>query len=215
MSVSEDRSASRARVRVLAAALALLIPAAGFSQAYVLQTAGGGADVYAVFSDSCSSGNISLNIGGSSQRSPNSDPKSQSDAYMIITIAGYNSCTQSYINITASAPIQYSQILSPSSNLPRTVTASAQNAPAAFGVNDSVTFDVTMNATGQGYITKGETQNTYIGNPTTQVHSTFNGQQVDAIGILTVSTQQMGPLPLSIVFGDIYAGGTHNVTVNH
>jgi hypothetical protein len=130
-----------------------------------------------------------------------------------------NSCTGTEIAESGSAGnIQFSaQGAANGTQVPRSITASGVIPMTCFVgcTSDSLTFNMTLTAAGPVLQVMDNSQTTYPVTPSVTVksHSDFN--LVVATGSLTVSTQNLGSLPISLFNSSMDDGKNHQVTITH
>jgi hypothetical protein len=193
--------------------------AANASKTVVKVTSKGlGAHVSADYSDSCTTGGVRVDFNASAIRDTSANPQKTATSQVLIYIYGWNSCTQTDVYNVAYADVPYSVQKISGRTLPAIVTLSGQNLPNNFGT-DSFTFQLTIDGIGPQYTQIGDDWEIYQSTPTTpatRIHTVRSGSQANVTGTLTISTQQMGVIPISdALTGVMFDSQSNVVTVTH
>ncbi|MCX4150079.1 MULTISPECIES: hypothetical protein [Paraburkholderia] len=177
-------------------------------------SSGDGTVVTANISDSCRSGFLELiaNAQGSGP-SPNA-PSAQTTAQANVIIFGQNFCMGVGFFVQGVGPIQLSATHDANNTkLPKSITASGQF-PSSDG-SDTIILQTTMAAFGLPFQDVVTEQRTLPLNPPVTVYSHSDSNSSNASGSLTVSTQNLGPLPLANISGSVGNFKVMSVNVTH
>jgi hypothetical protein len=156
-----------------------------------------GAQLTANWSDSCSSGIVRVEFDASAIRDTSATPKKTATSSVLISIFGFNSCSQTDLTYIAGADIPYSVQKINGRTLPVSISLSAQNFPNFDGSDTVQSFQMTVNAPGPDFTSIVDEWDITNGTPTTRVHTVRSGSQANVTGTISISTQSLGVLPVS------------------
>ncbi|GJH36410.1 hypothetical protein CBA19CS91_26655 [Paraburkholderia hospita] len=194
-------AASAATVTAVPLTASAQAAAANASKQVVKVTSKGlGIQVTADYADSCTTGGVRIEFDASATRDTSASPQKTATSQVLLYIYGWNSCTQTDVYNVTYADIPYSVQEISGRTLPTNLTISGQNLPNSFGT-DTISFQLTIADTGPLYTQINDDWQIYQASstsPATRIHTTRTGSQANVTGgTLTVSTQQMGVIPIS------------------
>jgi hypothetical protein len=210
------RSHARKAAQALSVVLGLtFLPAiaSGTSETHVTAT-GAGANMTATFGDSCNTGGVSIDIYGQATTDSTATPPGSSFAYALVYVYSYNSCTMLSYFESGFVTVNFSSLNVKGTQLPQSMTVSAQNVPS-FDGTETFTFNLVVNGVGPAYEDSVDEQQRYTGGPNMTIHDKRLGNQGNAGGTLTMSTQQLGVLPISGLTGLVFDSKSHTVIITH
>lgn len=208
------------RVGARSVAAALFSLASLFAQGATTDqftSSGTGVQVSGVLHDNCRSGSMFLNSSAGATHGPTNSPPTQQSAFAFVVVFGFNSCTNAFFSTAgfSAVNIQFAAQDGNGTQVPKSVTVSG-HVPSFDGA-DTISFQVTLNAVGlpfQDSITEQLTVPISSTN-SVSVNRHSDGNSSSATGSVSVSTQILGPLPISTVFGSVQDNRAASVSITH
>lgn len=204
--------------RVLTAVAVALSVVASFS-AYAASDnysfSNGGGEGSGIVFDSCSLTFASVDFSRTGTHNLNAP---SATGLVLITFSVNNFCTGSFLFISGSTTNFQFEAPGAPNGIPQSVKASGTIAATCFGSGcpsptDTVTFSIAWQSLGTLGIEEQETVHTTAYGVTRDGHSDYN--MVHASGTVTLTSANLGTLPVSNWFNELSDEKTHTITISH